>query len=85
MRHASMSVRYYAPHEQDRQMPHEQDEVYVVASGTGRFVNGNDRHGFAPGDVIFVPAGRVHRFEEFTNDFATWVIFYGPKGGEHND
>jgi hypothetical protein len=23
-----------------------------------------------------------HRFEDFTDDFATWVIFYGPEGGE---
>lgn len=35
-----------------------------------------------PGDLLFVPAGVVHRFEEFTDDFATWVMFYGPEGGE---
>jgi hypothetical protein len=23
-----------------------------------------------------------HRFENFTDDFGTWVIFYGPEGGE---
>jgi len=23
-----------------------------------------------------------HRFENFTDDFATWVIFYGEEGGE---
>jgi hypothetical protein len=23
-----------------------------------------------------------HRFEDFTEDFATWVVFYGPEGGE---
>jgi hypothetical protein len=23
-----------------------------------------------------------HRFEDFTHDFGTWVIFYGPEGGE---
>jgi hypothetical protein len=22
-----------------------------------------------------------HAFETFTNDFKTWVIFFGPKGG----
>jgi hypothetical protein len=32
--------------------------------------------------VLFVPAGHEHRFEDFTPDFATWVIFYGPDGGE---
>ena len=25
-----------------------------------------------------------HRFEDFTDDFAIWVIFYGPEGGEKN-
>jgi len=35
-----------------------------------------------PGDLLFVPAGIVHRFEDFTDDFATWVMFYGPEGGE---
>jgi hypothetical protein len=29
-----------------------------------------------------VAAGVQHRFEEFSDDFATWVIFYGPEGGE---
>ena len=43
---------------------------------------GSERHGFAPGDMLFVPAGTVHRFEDFSDDFATWVIFYGPEGGE---
>jgi len=34
------------------------------------------------GDVIFAPAGIEHRFENFSDDFVTWVIFYGPVGGE---
>jgi hypothetical protein len=29
-----------------------------------------------------VPAGHVHRFESFSDDFAVWVFFYGPSGGE---
>jgi len=33
---------------------------------------------------LFVPAGIEHRFENFTSDFATWVIFYGKEGGEKN-
>jgi hypothetical protein len=35
-----------------------------------------------PGTLLFVAAGRPHRFEDFTADFATWVLFYGPEGGE---
>jgi quercetin dioxygenase-like cupin family protein len=46
------------------------------------FVKGADRRPFAPGDVIFVEAGVVHRFEDFSPDFTTWVVFWGPEGGE---
>ena len=37
---------------------------------------------FGPGDAIFAPAGWVHRFEDLSPDFATWVVFWRPKGGE---
>lgn len=82
LQHGTMKLRYYAPRGRDLQQPHEQDELYVVASGSGTFVNGDDRVRFGPGDVFFAAAGRVHRFEDFSEDFATWVIFYGPSGGE---
>lgn len=82
MEHGSMSVRLYSPEQVDTQSPHEQDEVYVVASGGGWFVNGSTRHRFSAGDVLFVPAGVQHRFEDFEDNLAVWVIFYGPKGGE---
>ena len=77
-----MSVELYAPQGHDAQTPHGQDELYVVISGSGTFVNGAARHPFGPGDVLFVPAGVEHRFEDFTDDLAMWVVFYGPEGGE---
>ena len=80
--HGSLEVEYYAPRSADSQQPHRRDEVYVVISGQGTFRNGDARHPFGPGDVIFVPAGVEHRFEDFSDDFATWVMFYGPAGGE---
>lgn len=80
--HGSMSVEIYRPDGVDHQRPHEQDEVYVVISGSGEFVSGDVRRPFEPGEVLFVPAGVEHRFEHFSEDFATWVIFYGPAGGE---
>lgn len=81
-RHGTLSVEVYRPRETDRQQPHTRDEVYVVISGSGTFVNGGVRRPFEPGEVLFVPAGTEHRFEDFTEDFATWVFFYGPEGGE---
>ena len=61
--HGTLSVELYAPRGQDPQTPHSRDEVYVVVEGTGWFRNGNQRHRFGPGDVLFVPAEVVHRFE----------------------
>lgn len=80
--HGTMSVELYAPRGSDPQTPHTKDEVYVVVQGSGQFRNGDARHSFGPGDLLFVPAGVTHRFEEFTDDLAVWVIFYGPEGGE---
>ena len=85
MEHGTMSVRLYAPEQIDNQSPHEQDEVYVVESGAGWFINGKSRHRFSAGDVLFVPAGVEHRFEDFKDDLTVWVIFYGPRGGEFPD
>ena len=66
-------------------MPHDRDEVYIVVSGTGWFARGDERVAFRPGDALFVPAQDVHRFANFSPDFATWVMFYGPVGGENPD
>jgi mannose-6-phosphate isomerase-like protein (cupin superfamily) len=81
-RHSTLEVEFYKPEGVDRQKPHTRDEVYVVVSGSGTFVNGGLRQRFEPGEVLFAAAGVEHRFEEFTPDFTTWVFFYGPEGGE---
>jgi mannose-6-phosphate isomerase-like protein (cupin superfamily) len=80
--HGTLELRWYAPRGEDRQVPHTRDEVYVVVSGTGEYVCDGRRARFAPGDALFAPAGAEHRFEAFSEDFATWVMFYGPEGGE---
>ncbi len=82
-RHGSLQIEIYAPRSRDPQQPHTKDELYVVVQGEGIFVNGDTRQPFGPGDVLFAAAGEVHRFEEFTDDFYTWVFFYGPEGGEN--
>jgi hypothetical protein len=58
----------------------------------GRSLCGDSRQGvlfhdgrrdrFEAGDLMFVAAGTEHRFEDFSEDLAVWVIFYGPPGGE---
>ncbi len=102
MAHGTMELRWFAPTAHDPQTPHDREELYLVVSGTGVFMRaqdshplgddlslplmGEDRVTFGPGDVIFVPAGTEHRFESFSDDFACWIVFYGPEGGEgHGD
>ncbi|MSO91635.1 MAG: cupin domain-containing protein [Acetobacteraceae bacterium] len=82
LEHGTMQLRWYAPKDEDKQTPHEQDELYIVASGTGWFRRGPERVAFAPHDALFVRAGEAHCFEDTSADFGTWVIFYGAKGGE---
>lgn len=81
-RHGTLEVEIYRPIGTDRQVPHDRDEVYVVLSGSGMFVRGGQRQPFVAGEVLFAPAGVEHRFEQFSDDFVTWVFFYGPRGGE---
>jgi mannose-6-phosphate isomerase-like protein (cupin superfamily) len=80
--HGSLLVEIYAPRGRDPQQRHTRDEVYVVASGSGEYVCEEKRLKFGVGDLLFAAAGVEHRFENFTNDLAVWVIFYGPEGGE---
>jgi mannose-6-phosphate isomerase-like protein (cupin superfamily) len=80
--HGTLAVEIYKPVKVDLQQPHDRDEVYVIVAGQGEFICGKERTTFVPGDFLFVPAGVEHRFVDFSDDFSTWVIFYGPKGGE---
>jgi mannose-6-phosphate isomerase-like protein (cupin superfamily) len=81
-RHGSLQVEIYQPVGTDPQSPHTRDEAYVVVAGTGTFVIQADRLAFGPGDFLFAPARVPHRFEDFSDDLAVWVLFYGPEGGE---
>ena len=80
--HGSMELGAYAPRGRDPQEPHVQDELYVVQSGSGRFRLDGETRPVEPGEVLFVPAGAEHRFEDISEDFVAWVVFWGPPGGE---
>lgn len=80
--HGSLLVEIYAPRGLDPQKPHNRDEVYFVAAGSGEYVCEESRQSFGPADILFAAAGLEHRFENFTDDLVVWVLFYGPEGGE---
>lgn len=73
-----IQIRHYAPERDDLQAPHDRDEFYFVISGSGTFVRSDERVPFGPGDMLFAAASEDHRFVDFSDDFATWVLFYGP-------
>jgi mannose-6-phosphate isomerase-like protein (cupin superfamily) len=83
--HGTMSVLVFTPRGRDYQTSHTQDELYIIMKGSGTLQIGRQEatlFPFVPGDVLFVPAGKHHRFVEFTPDLITWAIFWGPPGGE---
>jgi len=82
MKHGTMSIEYFAPKKLDIQTPHKQDELYIIVEGHSEFYRDGERISCKKNDILFVPAGMEHRFENFSENFATWVIFYGPDGGE---
>src|SRR3954451_20605692 len=73
LQHGSMELRWYGPRGEDPQTPHDQDEIYIVASGSGMFLRAGQRFGFGPGRGVFVGGGLDHRFVAFSDDFAVWV------------
>jgi mannose-6-phosphate isomerase-like protein (cupin superfamily) len=70
------------PARPNEQVPHEQDEVYIVVRGRGVLVHDGKWDAFGPGDFLFVAAATEHRFEDFSDDLLVWRVFYGARGGE---
>jgi uncharacterized cupin superfamily protein len=56
LKHGSMSIEYFSPQKIDTQTPHKQDEIYVIAKGSGTFNGNGESVSFNTGDVLFVPA-----------------------------
>src|SRR5688572_8444159 len=67
---------FFAPRGRDRQTFHDDDEFYFIARGAGELIMNDERIPFTAGDAFFVPAKVPHRFENFTEDFATWAVFF---------
>lgn len=70
--HAKGNVRmiFFTPRGTDHQTSHEEDEYYFIVRGSGDLFVGEKRYPF------FVPADTQHRFEEFSDDFACWAVFF---------
>ena len=72
-----VSLVFFAPKKKDYQTFHEEDEFYFIARGNGDIINWRSKGLTCEvGDAFFVPAKVPHHFENFTEDFATWAIFF---------
>ncbi len=45
-KHGTLAVEFYKPEIVDNQKPHDRDECYIVASGSGTFINGGSSYNF---------------------------------------
>jgi quercetin dioxygenase-like cupin family protein len=74
-----LEVRFAARPTNGPQVPHCRDEIYFVASGTARYRVMGEVTDVAAGDVLFCAAHAPHGFENNSDDFSVWVLFYGPE------
>jgi mannose-6-phosphate isomerase-like protein (cupin superfamily) len=74
-----LEVRFAARPTNGPQVPHPKDELYFVAAGTGRYRVEDKVTDVARGDVLFCAAHVAHGFEDISDDFCVWVLFYGPR------
>ena len=73
---SGVKLIFFAPKGADHQTYHDEDEFYFIVRGSGEIVIDGDRATFKAGDAFFVAAKVEHRFENFTEDFATWAVFF---------
>jgi quercetin dioxygenase-like cupin family protein len=59
----------------DAQRPHQEDEMYYVVRGKGRFRAGDEDQEISAGSVLFVAAEVEHRFYDITEELAALVFF----------
>ena len=75
----SIWIRFAARPTSGPQKPHSRDEFYIVASGTARYRWDSGETMICAGDMMFAAAHTSHGYDQFSDDFSVWVVFYGPE------
>lgn len=68
---------------EDDQVPHHEDEIYLVLNGSGRLRVGDDDVEIAPGSLVYVAAHVEHRFHNFDEELEILVLFAPAYTGRH--
>ena len=70
-------ILVFAPRGTDHQTPHNRDEAYFVVAGSATLEMDGAFHPVSAGDLCWIPKQVEHRFVEMSDDFVTWVAFFG--------
>ena len=73
---SGVKLVFFAPRGTDYQTFHDDDELYFIVRGSGQLVIDGETFDCATGDAFFVEAKVAHHFENFSDDFATWAVFF---------
>jgi cytidylate kinase len=65
---------------EDEQGPHEEEELYLVLEGRGRFRLGDEDFAVEPGYLFTVPARVEHGFHAVAEDLLLFVLHAPPEG-----
>ena len=76
-RDGDIEIKFAAHPTSGPQVPHTRDEFYIVASGTARYRWDGGETRIGPGDLFFAAAKTAHGYDQFSEDFSVWVVFYG--------
>jgi mannose-6-phosphate isomerase-like protein (cupin superfamily) len=63
--------------EEDKQVPHALDEIYVVLDGEGEIEVAGERRPMRRGEGVYVAAGVEHNFHAY-DELTLLVVFNGP-------
>ncbi len=75
-------IYHLAAGSRDGQSPHDEDEVYYVQSGKGKFHMDGREFDVQPGTILFVPAEKTHYFHDITEDLSLLVFFSKAEPGD---
>lgn len=87
LRHPTLSCGIYRlpAGGRDDQVPHHEDEIYLVLRGRGRLRVADEDTAVGPGSLVYVAAHVDHRFHEIAENLEILVIFAPAYTGRHQD